>query len=470
MRILKYATFVLAAGLVLTSCKKQLELNPTDSFTDANAFRTLGDAQLGANEAYARFGARASKAYQSALVSDEATLGKDNAGQGALTYRFQYSADATTGGDVTNTYYSFYSAINQVNRVLAALPNVLITGPSEEARREVLKGQLLAIRAAAHFELLESYSKNYNATDPLGITYVEVSDILAKPARMSIGDAVTKIETDLNTAFSLSPAPTAGNFTDTVFNQLNINAYRARVALYKGDYPKAIEYSSAVIASGIRPLASGSNYTGIWTDANVNQEVLFRIRYSNSPAIGSLWTTTSGLIYVAPSEKLRTSYGAGDIRLATFIGGSTGAYYVNKFFASSRGGRIVDLKVSRISEMYLLRAEAYAKTGTPAALTSGTADVNLVRANRITGYVDESFATSADLLTAVLNERFKELCFEGFRFWDLKRNNLPVSRLAADVQSTAWQTLAADNYRFVFPIPQSELLANPNSEQNDGYN
>lgn len=468
MKILKYAIFPVLLGVMLGSCKKDLELRPTDAFTPANAFITLADAQLGVNEAYARFGTRANKSYQSGLVSDEAKIGKDNGGQGALTFRFQYSADNTTGGDVITTFGGFYYQIDQVNRVLAALPNLVLAGTAEEARRNVIKGQLLALRAAAHYEILESYSKNYSATDPLGIPYMKVSDPAAKPARLSIAETVTNIETDFADAFALSPAVTVANFTDTVMNQININAYRARVALYKGDYQKAIDYSTAVISSGVRPLATGTAYTGIWTDANLTEEVLFRIRFLNSTTVGAVWTTTSSLIYIAPSDKLRTSFVAADIRRAAFIGGTTDAYYVNKFFTSSRGGRIVDLKVARISEMYLLRAEAYAKLATP-NIAAGTADLNAVRVNRINGYVDATFGTAADLLTAVLTERFKELCFEGFRFWDLKRNNLPVQRAASDVASTAWQTLVADDYRFVFPIPQYELLANPNMVPNPGY-
>jgi hypothetical protein len=87
---------------------------------------------------------------------------------------------------------------------------------------------------------------------------------------------------------------------------------------------------------------------------------------------------------------------------------------------------------------------------------------------RIDGYVDETFSTAQELVNAVLEERFKELCFEGHRFFDLKRNNLPVQRNASDA-SPEWQTLPANSYRFVFPIPQAAMLANPNMEQNDGY-
>jgi hypothetical protein len=255
-------------------------------------------------------------------------------------------------------------------------------------------------------------------------------------------------------------------------NQVNMAAYRARISLYKGDYQSAINFATTVINSGVKPLVSGPAFSGIWTDDNTN-ELLFRIRFASgvsyAAAIGSLWTTTGGFVYISPSDKLVADYGAGDIRKAAYIGSSGGKVYVNKFYASTaKGGRVVDMKACRISEMYLIRAEAYAKLATP-DVASGTADLNALRAQRITGYVPATFATASDLITAVLDERFKELCFEGFRFFDLKRNNLSVQRNASDVGSTTWQTLPAGNYRFVLPIPAAELLSNPKMVQNDGY-
>jgi hypothetical protein len=68
-----------------------------------------------------------------------------------------------------------------------------------------------------------------------------------------------------------------------------------------------------------------------------------------------------------------------------------------------------------------------------------------------------------------MNERFKELPFEGHRFWDLKRRNLPVSRDAADAPTATGTTLPAGNFRFLLPIPNSEVQANPKIQQNPGY-
>lgn len=453
--------------IMTAGCSKQLDLVPTDTFSDANAFRTLNDAQLGTNEAYSRYGAYASTMYVNALLSDEAKIGVDNAGQGALTFRYQYSADATTGGDVTSMYGGFYLMIDQINRVLANLPKVQASA-AEEPRRNVLKGQLLALRAIAHFDILEAYAKNYSTTDPKGVPYMLNYDANAQPARIPIAETVNLIEKDLADAKTLLPTISTSNpFRDTVMNQVNVSAYQARVALYKGDYQKAIDFATLVISANVKTLATGTAYNGIWTDANSN-ETLFRIRYSADASIGSIWTTTNGLIYIAPSDKLYASYVATDIRRSAFIGtNASGNRYVNKFYTSSRGGRIVDLKASRISEMYLIRSEAYAKLSSP-NLTLGAADLNALRAARITGYVSQTFGNGPSLVAAVMDERFKELCFEGFRFYDLKRNGLPVQRGATDA-SASWQTLEANNYRFVLPIPQYELLANPNIVQNDSY-
>ncbi len=466
MKQYKFLMLIFAAAFVFSSCEKQLELQPTDTFSDANAFISMNDIQLGANEAYIRYGnAFLNDIYVSALLSDEAKLGKDNAGQGALTYRYQYNSDATTGADVIGAFGAYYSVIDQVNRVLPNIPKVTAT-PDEEPRRDILKGQLLAIRAISHFGLLQAYCKNYNPGESKGVPLMLVSDALGKPARNTMGQVMAQIETDLSQAKTLLPAQTVLTFKDTVMNRVNIAAYQARIALYKKDYAAAITYSSEVINSAVKPLVTGTAFAGIWTDANSN-ETLFRIRYATSTALGGLWTTTGGQYYISPSDKLVATYGADDIRKAAYIGTSGSDNYVNKYFASSRGGRVLDMKASRIAEMYLIRAEAHAKKASP-DLASGAADLNALRTQRIVPYTNETFATAADLSIAVLNERYKELPFEGFRFWDLKLNNLPVVRLASDA-SPAWQTLPASSSLFILPVPKSEVLLNPNMTQNDGY-
>jgi len=463
MKNIKFLILLPLAALIFSSCEKELDLQPTDLFTQENAFQNLSHLQLGTNAAYGRYGAYLNDIYVSALLSDEAKLGKDNSGQGALTYRFQFSSDGTTGGDVTAAFGSYYSLIDQCNRVLAAFSTVTVK-PSEEARKSVLRGQLLALRGLGHFGLLQAYCANYNPSDVLGVPVMLVSDPSGKPARNTQGEVMAAIKSDLYTARELL---TRQPFFDTVMNRDNVNAYLARIFLYQGEYDSAFSYANEVISSNVKTIADNFEFPGIWTDAN-DKETLFRIRYITSTAVGGLWTTTGGNIYIAPSDKLTNSYNQNDIRLTTFIGyDADGDRYVNKYFESGRGGRVVDMKACRISEMYLIRAEASARKSSP-DVSGGANDLNQLRTARISGYLPQTFSTAQDLVNAVLQERYKELCFEGFRFWDLKRNNLNVERLSTDA-SAAWQTLPAGDYRFVLPIPRDELNVNPNMVQNPGY-
>ncbi|NCT73624.1 MAG: RagB/SusD family nutrient uptake outer membrane protein [Chitinophagaceae bacterium] len=458
---------LVASVLMLTACKKDLALQPTDSVDETKAFETVDDLQKGLNAAYARY-SRPVSMYVSALASDEVKFGPDNGGSGQFTYRLQYGADGTTGGDVLTGFGSFYTLIDQVNRVLPNIETVAAVNPGDDAKRPVIKAQLLALRAIGHFDLLNWYSKKYDAADPLGVPVMVKSELLGRPARNTVAEVLAQIDADIQAAKSLLPDVTAGTFADLSLNKISIAAFEARVALYKGDWQKAIDLATTVIGSGIKPLVTGDDFRGIWTDVNTN-ETLFRLRYENTATLGTLWTATNGNVIFSPSDKINNSYDDADIRKAAYIGNASGKRYVNKFYTSSRGGRIVDAKAIRTAEMYLIRAEAYARLATP-NIAAGTADLNALRAKRITGYTDESFGSAQALIDAVLQERFKELFLEGFRFFDLKRQGLAMQRNSSDVDSPNWQTLPANSFRFTLPIPQDEILANPNMVPNPGYN
>ncbi|MES1250101.1 MAG: RagB/SusD family nutrient uptake outer membrane protein [Chitinophaga rupis] len=128
---------------------------------------------------------------------------------------------------------------------------------------------------------------------------------------------------------------------------------------------------------------------------------------------------------------------------------------------------LVDIKLYRTGEMYLIRSEAYAQKDN---LTDAAADLNALRAARISGYVDQTFANKQALLDALVTERFKELAFEGHRHFDLRRNSLPIQRNPEDaVNALGAVLLKPTDAQYVFPIPNTELRANKNMKQNDGY-
>jgi hypothetical protein len=187
--------------------------------------------------------------------------------------------------------------------------------------------------------------------------------------------------------------------------------------------------------------------------------------------------TLVGTVTWAPSDKIWNSYDKiNDIRFSSYLKDEP---LLTKFGRPSRiiakyagtgytttAENVADAKVFRTGEMYLIRAEAKAENND---LVGAAADLNALRAARITGYTTQVFASKDAVITAIIEERFKELAFEGHRFWDLRRRNLPVERLLSDAPTSAAQILPAGNFRFLLPIPNAEIQANPLIKQNPGY-
>jgi len=113
----------------------------------------------------------------------------------------------------------------------------------------------------------------------------------------------------------------------------------------------------------------------------------------------------------------------------------------------------------RLSELYLIRAEARAKQG---FLSGAQDDLNVIR--NLAGLPDTTASSQEELLSAILQERRVEFFTEsGHRFLDLKRAGQVTTVL--DVVKPGW-----DVHEALFPLPQNELLLNPNLEpQNAGY-
>jgi hypothetical protein len=377
-----------------------------------------------------------------------------------------------------------YRIANRANVLLAALPNSDSTKVGDEQKRIRIRGEALFLRAFAHFDLFRYYSNNY---DPNGLAmpYMEVSSLEPTP-RIKMDVYFQKLNADLATAKTLVP----NNLTDIDrATRVAVAGLQARVALYMRDWANAEAFASEYIVAV--PLATAAQFPGIWTDAN-SAEQAFRLKRTATIGgrIGSLFRGTSasatcagiGLITWKPSEELWNSYDqTNDIRFASYLkdepilstGGCTRPSRVIQKYAGSgyatAAENVAFGKVFRTGEMYLIRAEARAEQNRFTGANSAESDINTLRAARITGYVNETFASKDAAIDAIMMERFKELAFEGHRFFDLKRRGLPVTRIAADAPSPQGTTLPAGNFRFVLPIPLPEMTTNPAMEQNPGY-
>ncbi|MES1250107.1 MAG: RagB/SusD family nutrient uptake outer membrane protein, partial [Chitinophaga rupis] len=289
---------------------------------------------------------------------------------------------------------------------------------------------------------------------------------------------IAKINADLVAAKGLIPA----DFDDNTRITLPaVSAMQARVALYEKNWDNAITYATETINA--LPLASMSLFPKIWKDKS-EAEVFWRLkRVTGDEAIGDVYTHTGYLddpggskINYAASYKLTNLFDqTNDIRFSSYIvidagrlaAGKTPNVVVKYMSDDPSNRNLVDIKLYRTGEMYLILAEANAQKN---QLSAGADALNALRAARITGYVNQTFADKQTLIDAIMVERFKELAYEGHRHFDLRRQNLPISRNPEDaVNALGAVLLKPTDAQYVFPIPNTELRANKNMIQNPGY-
>ncbi|EDM34978.1 putative outer membrane protein [Pedobacter sp. BAL39] len=454
---------VFALSLLGASCSKQLDLQPTDTIDDSKAFQTVSDLNGGLLGAYASL--NATTITNVSLTSDECMLPSENGtGRGVSTYRWQYDGSNST---ITAGWGSNYVTIDIVNRVLNFVDRVK-SKPAEETLRQQYKGELLAMRAYCHFELLRNFAAAYE-TSALGIPYMEESKV-SKPSRLLFGESIAKVKADLIAAKALIPA----SFDDNTRITLPaISAMQARVALYERNWTDAITFSTEAINAV--PLASISEFPDIWKDES-EAEVIWKLkRVTGDSRIGDFYYDTRNIVLYAPAfELINTFDQVNDVRYGAYVkfddtrGQGKSLYSVNKYLEGSSGlPNLTDVKLYRTAELYLIRAEAYAEQNNPGLATQA---LNELRAERIEGYTDAAFGDKAELITAITLERYKELAFEGHRFFDLRRLGLPITRIPADAINTLGAiTLTSDEKQYAYPIPNAEITANRNVRQNPLY-
>jgi hypothetical protein len=462
--------------LALGGCKKVIDVKETDFIGGDIALKTVANNEQGIIGAYAAMNLEMDVLLNSTLADEVRVADFYNA---ATTHEWQYGPADVGLRDNFTAFNPWYRVIDRANRVLQALPNATSTGAADDALKLKLRGEALFLRAFSHFELYRFYSNSAVASD-LALAYMETPS-LTPVARITVGPYMAKLKADMAEAKTLVPAFSATADLARA-NKIAVAGLQARVALYLKEWADAITYSTEYINA--IPLSPRSQFTGIWTDANKNELAFNLIRTTATTRMGSLFRGTSasasniGVITWRPSDKLWNSYDqTNDIRFAAYLkdepllpANRSSTRLVYKYAGTAYGTsaeNVANQKVFRTGEMYLIRAEARAEGND---LIGAAKDLNDLRAARINGYVPVVLASKDEAITAIMDERFKELAFEGHRFWDLKRRNLPVTRLAVDAPNAAAQTLPAGNYRFLLPIPDPEVKANPMIQQNPGYN
>lgn len=483
---------VLIAGasiLGLTACQKELEqanpfgLTPTPaSFTSLNSF----SAQLSG-----MYGAFASPDYYNGYLGVTTDLFTDNVYETIESlvnfnqvHNWQYDASDRQRTYFTSMWRQPYNTILQANTIIN---NIDAFRTENERQYNRILGQALAGRALAHFDVLRGYAdaNDRNGTGP-GIP-IKTDTRITTPARNTVKEVFDAIYADLNQAITL-----LSNVDQAVNSGANrgfidvwgARAILARVALQAKDFPTAIAQATAVINQF--PLATRAQFPGIWNDANSAEQIWNIVNNSGDPGspfpsaeiMSFRFDRNTFAILPAFIQTFDTtgfaSTGVGnDIRFTSYfflrnaVGGANN-WGLSKFRGKGTSAdNLVNYKVLRVSEMYLIRAEANAGTNAAAA----NADLNALKRARIAGFVDQNL-TGAALTNEIMAERRRELCFENQRWYDLKRTTRVVNRPltgTGNPNGGVQTNLPSSSHRWVWPIPEVEMRANPNIQQNPGY-
>jgi starch-binding outer membrane protein, SusD/RagB family len=480
MKLIKKISMLLMV-VAISSCEKKLtDIQPIDQIPSQLAIQNMADVTNALNGVYGTWSARRSH-YISALISDEVRLGvgTEYRNVGNILFNWNHVSDSQDwrDGETGGTWTNLYTVIDRANRLLELMVPVITANGGEDALKIQYRGELLALRAMAHLELLRCFSKTaeYSPTDPgviLQTSYVK-APASYKPARNTQAEVMASVNADLSEAKGLIPTSfiSIGRITKNA-----VIAGQVRAAMHVKNWQDVIDKANEIIP--LQPLTPIASYSALWTTRtlaeNQSTEVIWKLNINSAnsgSSVGSLWQDAgTGAVQASPAVKLTSSFDqVNDIRYSTFFKTSPRSLIAKYgFFVTGNGETFqYDIKMIRTSEMVLAKAEAEAELG---QFVQANNDLASLRSNRITGYVHVALPDKPTLITAILQERYKELCYEGQRYFDLKRRSLPITRDITDVaNNTAIQTLPPTNFRYLLPIPQQEKFANPNVQQNPGY-
>lgn len=230
----------------------------------------------------------------------------------------------------------------------------------------------------------------------------------------------------------------------------------ARVNLYKEDNAKAIEWANKVINSGKFTLTTKAIYPSLFANAKTGSETIFCIAFTQVDDYGKFGSIASmiysdgnsgwGEEYASSSLRDLMSAHPEDVRWSYIVPSKDASgnvqkkngiemYYISKFSFQDGLPNLSSPIMFRLAEMYLIRAEAEAKTNATAAALD---DVNTIRKNRgLEGSLYTSVPAGKTALDVVLDEKRIEMAFEGHRTYDVFRNKRTLIKLIGDITSPA---------------------------------
>jgi len=493
---------MLGGSVMTTGCN--LDVEPRQSIDAEGAMSSPEAVSAAVNSVYARLRGVSNYGRNLLALSDAlADVGRTTSNSGRLIQENNNQPNAHF-----NHWQNSYYAINEANLIIDGIQEGVVGASANQL--STWEGEARFLRALYYFDLAKAYTyiptAIYEAglvdegAIPMPLEGSITSDIafVRQSPRVTITEVYDQIYADLEQAIVLLAG---SNRTAVHASSGAAQGLLARVALYRGDYTKAVEKASEALASGAGTVMSGMAYVDGWR-SEFNPESMFEVRFHiAAESIGvneSLQSTYTTLLDLGGSKNRQGGWGdfipnnrvLGFFGLAPLhLGGSTtdndnwdvtrnedvrahlyttgntvrgaGRQIESIKFASKSGFAYGDnVPVIRKSEMHLIRAEANYFLG-----NTGDAMAELNEFKGLRGL--ESLDLSGEaIFEEILLERFKEFAFEGHRFFDLKRHGRTIDKRS---YLGANAVVNFDDFRILPPFPQREVDGNNNLNQNRGY-
>ena len=444
-----------------------------------------------------------------------------------ITYQATYTP--STANNVA-MWDNTYAMINKANVAIAGFKKAAASGIITTAAAVQYEAECRFLRALGHHELLIHFARPYlegNGT-ALGIPYRDFAvdgsaslERLQKDPRPKVADDYTKLLEDLAFAEANLPVTKSGGAVVRAQKSAAI-ALKQRVLLHMGKFSEAITVGNTLIPTTLTPSSPASTKSLIGNHAltatpngsfglvgggnNISSENIFTIKNdpldngssNGAPAgmYGSSDLLGRGLVCVSPIIWNNAQWLSSDLRRTTLY--REGSTAVGKAIMTTKyndySGKGDNTPIIRWAEVLLNQAEAEARVAT--SVSQRAVDLlNMVRNRGVTVAANQftvsSFASQTELVKAILFERRIEFLAEGRRWPDIHRTSqdpiaeLRASGIPAKVENGGITTLSQygigvavtlaqaaipySDYRFIWPIPASEITTNPIIVQNPSY-
>ena len=358
----------------------------------------------------------------------------------------------TGGSRINSSYADAYTLIMGVNAVLDGIDEAR----GDQETRDRVKAEALGLRGFYYFFLVNLFGEPYNYNkDALGVPLKLTAGLVENGMKRNTVEEVYKqIVKDLETSSELfNQLPkTRGNYR---INSTTVDIILSRVYLFMERYDDAIAAASRAIASS----EGLTDYTKLAEDMDFT---MYSYDHSEVEWVyGDAEDVYDGIILAPSSSLMECLTGKSDRREIFWFSGET-IYKITNYGTTPTN-------TIRISEAYLNRAEAYVLSGQANKNALALADLNELRRNRIVDYEDVNITDKAQLLDEIRTERYVELCFEGHRWFDLRRYGMPAikhdyKRYGKDAWMT--YTLKEKDPLYTLPIPSEAIENNIQLEQN----